>query len=221
MNKHLKIGKQWPTKQVIPVTLPPLSTSCQFPVQVCGKDLTARYQSFAFAQLNQFLGKHKHWNGHTFSHKNCTYSACTHTPKVAAAAAAHMRVTGIPALWWPTGCWAARVYKQHEPWGCTSHLSVSPPHAHTPSLSNPYAILPAPKCYLIRLCDTLRASLNSIAVSLCPSLFISSVSPALRRHTVQFHSALLFSVSASVFPSCLFFFTFKLLFFFLSVYFSV
>lgn len=108
----------------------------------------------------------------------------THSPKVAAAAAAHMRVTGIPALWWPTGCWAARVYKQHEPWGCTSHLSVSPPHAHTPSLSNPYAILPAPKCHLIRLCDTLRASLNSIAVSLCPSLFISSVSPALRRHTV-------------------------------------
>lgn len=88
-------------------------------------------------------------------------------------------------------CGGPQVVGQRE---CTSNTSpgdahhispsVAPPHAHAPSLSNPYAILQAPKCHLIRLCDTLRASLNSIAVSLCPSLFISSVSPVLRCHTV-------------------------------------
>lgn len=88
-------------------------------------------------------------------------------------------------------CGGPQVVGQRERTSNTSpgdahHISpsVSPPHAHTPSLSNPYAILPAPKCHLIRLCDTLRASLKSIAVSLCPSLFISSVSPALQCHTV-------------------------------------
>lgn len=96
----------------------------------------------------------------------------THPLGVITAAAACVWVTGIPALRLDPGCRAARVYEQHKAWGthhiCHTH-SLSLWHSHIHFLSKPPAILLPLECQIIRLCNLLKASLKSNALSFSPS----------------------------------------------------
>lgn len=74
-------------------------------------------------------------------------------------------------------------------------------HSHIHCLSNPHAILLPLECQLIRLCNTLKDSLKSNALSLSLPLLLLTCFTASRHLTVSFHSSAVFLCQSCRYPS--------------------